>query len=255
MTHVTHYTQQKSTTMASKRPGSSGLSDLSQNAPPRKSMQMRTTSSPVEGRILAGFSDEDIENQLRATCLRAERDVWLRLLPNDDDDDSLFFNTGQYWEHMYPCLHKAGFMSKSKVNEKITVDRGRWEIFCLVLGVRMQMGTYRGKHDSQSQYFIAIGNNLRYDSPEEQIKDEYSVPCSLLGDQDIELRRYFRVCAAQIFKDEMQVLQLIVLDNGDNNMVEERRGKIFGDPVDMTLDEELTLDKVDVNDDDDLVEE
>jgi len=44
--------QQKSTTMA---------------------MQMGATSSPVEGHILAGFSNEAIENQLRATCLRAEK--------------------------------------------------------------------------------------------------------------------------------------------------------------------------------------
>jgi len=73
----------------------------------------------VEGRILEGFSDEDIENQLRATCLRAERDVWPRLLPNDDDDESLLFNTGQYWEPLYLCLHKAGFVSKSKVNGKV----------------------------------------------------------------------------------------------------------------------------------------
>jgi hypothetical protein len=109
---------------------------------------MRTTSLPIEGRILEGFSNEDIENQLRA-CLQAERGVWLRLLPNDDDDDddddddSFFFNTGQYWKHMYQCLHKAGFMSRSKVNEKITVGRvGRWETFCLVSSIRMQMGAY-----------------------------------------------------------------------------------------------------------------
>jgi hypothetical protein len=58
-------------------------------------MLMKTRSSPVEGRILGGFTNEDIENQLRAACLRAERFVWLRLLAKDDEDGSFFFNTGQ----------------------------------------------------------------------------------------------------------------------------------------------------------------
>jgi len=58
---------------------------------------------------LGGFSNENIENQLRVSCLRAERDIWLWLLPNDDDDNRLLFNTGQYWELMYPCLHKGRF--------------------------------------------------------------------------------------------------------------------------------------------------
>jgi hypothetical protein len=53
----------------------------------------------------------------------------------------------------------------------------------------------------------------------------------------------------------LKVLQLIVLDNGNNNMVEERRGKIFGDPVDMTQDDELVLNEIGEDDEDDLVEE
>jgi hypothetical protein len=45
----------------------------------------------------------------------------------------------------------------------------------------------------------------------------------------------------RVYDHLLKVLQLIVLDNGNNNMVEERRGKIFGDPVDMTQDDELVL--------------
>lgn len=44
----------------------------------------------------------------------------------------------------------------------------------------------------------------------------------------------------QVYESLLKVLQLIVLDNGNNNMMEERRGKIFGDPVDMTDSHRMT---------------
>jgi hypothetical protein len=49
----------------------------------------------------------------------------------------------------------------------------------------MQMGTYHGKYDSQPQFFIAFGDSLKYDSPGEQVKDGYSMPCSLPSDEDV----------------------------------------------------------------------
>jgi hypothetical protein len=169
-------------------------------------MRIHLKSSPVEGRIMRSFSEDNIEGQLMVTCLRAEHDVWLRLLPKNDDNDSLFFNTGQNWEHMYPCLYKAGFMSLDKASGKVIINKRQWESFCLISDVRMQMGTYREKYDSRPQFFIAICDRLKYDSPVEQIKDGYSMPCSLPSNEDIELRRYFRVCAAQLFKGEMEAL-------------------------------------------------
>ena len=59
----------------------------------------------------------------------------------------------------------------------------------------------------------------------------------------------------RVYERLLKVLQLIVLDNGNNDMVEERRGKIFGDPIDMTQDDELVLNEVGEDDEEDLVEE
>jgi hypothetical protein len=147
-------------------------------------------SSPVDGCIMRGFSKDNIEGQLMAMCLQAEHDVWLQLLPKDDDNDSIFFNTGHNWEHMYPCLYKACFMNLDKASGKVIINRHQWESFCLISDVWMQMGTYCGD-DSRPQFFIAIGDRLKYDSPGEQIKDGYSMPCSLPSNEDIELRQYF----------------------------------------------------------------
>jgi hypothetical protein len=112
--------------MASKRPRSFGHSDLSHDSPPCKSMWIHMKSSPVEGRIMRGFREDNIEGQLMATCLRAEHDIWLWLLPKDDDNDSLFFNTGQNWEHMYLCLYKAHFMSLDKASGKVIINKHQW---------------------------------------------------------------------------------------------------------------------------------
>jgi hypothetical protein len=53
-------------------------------------------------------------------------------------------------------------------------------------------------------------------------------------------QRLYADIFTQVYESLLKVLQLIVLDNGNNNMMEERRGKIFGDPVDMTDSHRMT---------------
>jgi hypothetical protein len=56
---------------------------------------------------------------------------------------------------------------------------------------------------------------------------------------------------ARVYGRLIKVLQLIQADNGGNNLVEEQRGKLFTDPVDLTRDDNDGADEGD----DDLVDE
>jgi hypothetical protein len=65
-------------------------------------------------------------------------------------------------------------MSLDKASGKVIINKHEWwrggwlagwESFCLDSDVRMQMGTYHGKYNSRPQFFIAIGDRFKYDSP------------------------------------------------------------------------------------------
>jgi hypothetical protein len=60
------------------------------------------------------FSAEDITDHLARVLETACPGVWLSILPNDDDDDSIYYHTGQEWADMLPCIMVIGLIRFQK---------------------------------------------------------------------------------------------------------------------------------------------
>jgi len=128
--------------------------------------------------------------------MNAQEGVWLRILPLEDDNDSLYYHTQQEWADMLPCLLKAGFLKS--VDGKLQVQENNWKMHFALLGY--EIGTFRphrgGSQHGKRAYFIAkrpsTKNGMMYKNPQSQIDAKFAVRQKRLGDLGNDLKVFLR---------------------------------------------------------------
>ena len=119
---------------------------------------------------------KDILDRVRRVLDSADEGVWLRILPLHDDNDSIYYHTGQEWANRLPCLLSADLLRLVSGKLQVRVDQwkmhfgspnnfeiGSFQPFTSVINGKIT----RGKR----AYFITKKPTSGHKNPEGQCKD------------------------------------------------------------------------------------
>jgi len=138
----------------------------------------------------------------------AQEGVWLRILPLEDDNGSLYYHTQQEWADRLPCLQKPGFLKP--VDGKLQVQEQIWKFH--FESDKYEIGTYcpyrEGSQRGKKAYFIAkrppTKNGWMYSNPQRQIEDKFAVRPKRIGNQGNELKDFFLNCRVALLNTKIQ---------------------------------------------------
>jgi hypothetical protein len=148
------------------------------------------------------FSAEDIRGAVQELIGTCTAGIWLRILPLDEDNESLYFHTGQEWADVQPCLQECGLVTTPRrFGGKLSAPIREWTQFAAASAGLFEVGTARPRKGTTSQrtnsIFIMrkpiLQEEPKYASPIKQLKaDRFEVPRLTLSPSEVQLQQYFR---------------------------------------------------------------
>ena len=127
----------------------------------RKKPCYSTPNSQLEGYNGVLTIAENSKDLLAQCFLSMRSAIWYRILPKNDERDSISDGFGQKWEYVLPLLCNSGLI-KSKIEDSsllYSVLRYQWEDFCKLFsndrGRRLHFAVYREMRKKE-EWFIRI---------------------------------------------------------------------------------------------------
>jgi hypothetical protein len=146
---------------------------------------------------------EDIAQYLTTLLEKAPSGQWLRVLPEEDDYDSIYFATNQKWENILPVLIHGGYLFNDKRFGKLSVKKNEWNN----LGVhfdKFEVTTCRLK-DKSRPVFLCKGKPI-YKNPLGQLKSETEIIPVPATRRSVELGNLFLKAKITLLNDVMAAL-------------------------------------------------
>ena len=173
----------------------------------RSSTRLRTTQGevPTEALNLSSFSKANILTNVAKVIERAPRGVWLRLMPLQEDLDSLFYAVDFSWEDMLPALHHTGLVAFAKRTGKTSIQIDTWTSLESHFNERLQFSQCRIGKSTTQHPFLCLGTP-QYKSFVEQAKSKMEIPEFHSFGTDASLRRYFRDVKIDLLRQEIRAL-------------------------------------------------
>ena len=126
-----------------KRQRSSFLFEPPPRAPWHRVLRNSVGSTSVDRLTWRLFSAENIRSAVQDLLVGCTAGVWLRILPLDEDDDSLCFHTGQEWADIQPCLQECGLLTTpGNIGGKLIAPTQVWEDFAVASAGVFEVGTF-----------------------------------------------------------------------------------------------------------------
>jgi hypothetical protein len=153
------------------RQWSSGLNLWLQNASEQKRPRRASRDPCPVPRVLSDLYAENIFKNVVLVLEQAPRGVWLRILPEADDKDSIYYaSTGQCWSDMLACMLHEGLIVFSRVNFKLSPSRNLWEALGILhdMGQPYELGTARKNKSKAYSLFVCVGKPI-YKRPNDQL--------------------------------------------------------------------------------------
>jgi hypothetical protein len=191
MKHVVASRRKGQITMA-KRQRSFSLSEPILDISQHRVLRNRGEGTEFKPYVEATFSAGDIRRRIVDLLYCCTPGVWLRILPLDDDDESLCFHTGQEWADVQPCLQECGLLSTPKhIGGKLEVRTKESEQFAGASAGSFEVGTARQLGGEES-LFVMRKPMGKYKSPIDQLNDDmFEVQRATLSPSDEQPPHYF----------------------------------------------------------------
>ena len=133
----------------------------------RKKPCHSTLDSQLKG-YNGDLTTAQVSRDLLAQCFLSMRSsIWYRILPKNDDHDSISDGFGQKWESVLPLLCNSGLI-KSKVVDyslSFSIMRYQWENFCKSFtndhGRLLHFSGYRQLKKKKNGLFALMSHNIR----------------------------------------------------------------------------------------------
>ena len=127
-----------------KRQRSSSLSEPCLDASRHRVLRNSDESIQVKQCAKNSFSAGDIRHAVQALIDSCTPGVWPRILPLDEDDDSLCFHTTrQEWADIQPCLQECGLLTTpGNIGGKLIAPTQVWEDFAVASAGVFEVGTF-----------------------------------------------------------------------------------------------------------------
>jgi hypothetical protein len=155
------------------------------------------------------FPSGDIRDAVLDLIVCCTPGVWLRILPLDDDSDSLCFHTGQEWADVQSCLQECGLVTTpGHIGGTLSAPIREWEHFAGASDGKLEVSTARRLGGKASLFVMRRPTKWEegmYKCPIDQLNDsQFQVPRSILSPSEERLRRYFRHCRIHLLSEPMQ---------------------------------------------------
>jgi hypothetical protein len=183
-----------------KRRGSSPFFEPLHCAPRRRVIRNSDEGTVDKRGAFESFSSEDIRNAVLDLVGCCTAGVWLRILPHDEDKDSLCFHTGQEWADVQPCLQELGLVTTpNHLGGKLSAPINVWEQFAGASAGLLEVGTARPRKagttgQRATSVFVMRKPKTReerkFASPIDQLKARFEVLS--ITPKPVEHQLYFR---------------------------------------------------------------
>jgi hypothetical protein len=155
------------------------------------------------------FSAGDIRREVLDLIERCTPGVWLRVLPLDEDNDSLCFHTGQERADVQPCLQECGLVTTpGHIGGKLSAPIGEWLQFAGSSAGAFEVGTARPNRRA-IHIFIMKKPEVReawmHSHPIDQLNDDdFDVQRTTLHSKNQQHPHYFRHCRIHLLSKPME---------------------------------------------------
>jgi hypothetical protein len=187
-----------------KRKQSFSLSEPRLCAPQRRVLRNSGEGREVKQCAKNSFTAGDIRLQVLALIDSCTPGVWLRILPLEEDNDSLCFHTGQEWADVQPCLQECRLVTTpGRFGGKLSAPVREWEHFSAASGGVFEVGTARPNR--RTLYIFVMRKPLVREEwmctrPIEQLHDGLEVQRVSLSPRN----HYFRRCRIHLLSKPME---------------------------------------------------
>ena len=192
-----------------KRQRSSFLFEPPPRAPWHRVLRNSVGSTSVDRRTWRLFSAENIRSAVQDLIAGCTAGVWLRILPLDEDDDSLCFHTGQEWADIQPCLQECGLLTTpGNIGGKLIAPTQVWEDFAVASAGVFEVGTARPKAGTRPSIFVMRKPKKQeermYRCPIDQVKDQLKSVFEVKRLARSPCKSYFRHCRIHLLSVEKE---------------------------------------------------
>jgi hypothetical protein len=177
------------------------------NAPPedRSSAPLHNSieKRPSEAVLSDPTSKSGIAQYLTTLLERAPSGKWLRVLPEQDDYDSIYFPTNQKWDNILPVLIHGGYVYSDNRFGKLTVKTSEWNN----LGIHFdKFEVTRSRMKDKSRPAFLCKGRPDHKNPMDQLKSEEEIIPVPATRASVELANLFLKAKITLLNDVMAAL-------------------------------------------------
>lgn len=173
----------------SKRRRSLDIRSTLNDAPVCRKSRRHQTDMPSKPSVIQSSREFKIRKLVAGMISRCTPGYWLRILPDDDDEDSIWHAALNDWDIAITALVHVGLIKPAKQSGVLACNTNAWEMIRDEFDLKFEMNHFKARENTKLQHFICIGPP-RYNSAHDQVKAWPRIPIVPSDNRNKELTQF-----------------------------------------------------------------